>query len=106
MSEKLLGKIKRAEYGTVPDRPFLMGLTLDFSFESSGVGAYYVVNMSKECKWENLDRKDTIEKTCDEIYKILNDAKVNSVSQLKNIPVEVVLENNTFKSFRILTEVL
>ena len=42
----------------------------------------------------------------DKIYQILQDAKVNYVSQLVNKPVEVVIEKNTFKDFRILTEVL
>ena len=38
--------------------------------------------------------------------KLLNDAKVNYVSQLINKPVEVTIEDRIFKSFRILTEVL
>ena len=37
---------------------------------------------------------------------ILQDAKVVYVSQLINKPVEVEIEDNTFKDFRILTEVL
>jgi hypothetical protein len=40
------------------------------------------------------------------ISKLLNEAKVHNVYELKGIPVEVTLENNTFKDFRILTEVL
>ena len=40
------------------------------------------------------------------IDRILEDAKVNYVSELLNKPVEVTIENNTFKDFRILTEVL
>ena len=39
-------------------------------------------------------------------YDIIQQAGVDSVEKLKGIPVEVTLENNAFKSFRILTEVL
>lgn len=40
------------------------------------------------------------------VNDILKAAKVNYVSELINKPVEVTIENNTFKNFRILTEVL
>ena len=46
------------------------------------------------------------ELTLDELYEILKDAKVNYVSQLVGKPVEVEIEDNMFKDFRILTEVL
>jgi hypothetical protein len=36
----------------------------------------------------------------------LKQAKVNSVHELAGIPVEITMENRTFKSFRILEEVL
>lgn len=109
MTEKLLGKIDFAEYGTFEDRPFLMGLQLGFSMNGCGVmsGGQYTVNMSKECKWDSKEeREHTITKYVDNVYEILKQAKVNYVSQLKNIPVEITIENNTFKDFRILTEVL
>ena len=40
------------------------------------------------------------------INDILKAAKANYVSELINKPVEVIIENNAFKDFRILTEVL
>ena len=110
MTGKVLGKISNAEYGLIHDRPFLMGLKLEFKmgdYGTVGDGGKYTVNMSDECRaWERGERAKTIEEKTDYIYKLLNDAKVNNVSQLKNIPVEVILENNCFKDFRILTEVL
>ena len=109
MKEKILGKIDFAEYGTYPDRPFLMGLQLGFKMQFGGVGdgAKYTVNMSKDCKWDSQkEREQTITKYVDDVYELLKQAKVNYVSELKNIPVEIILENNTFKDFRILTEVL
>ena len=42
----------------------------------------------------------------EKVYQILKDAKVNYVSELVNKPVEVTIDKNCFKDFRILTEVL
>lgn len=107
MENKLLGKITRAEFGLNPDRLFLYGLELDFEMDGSGVCTFKTVNLSDNCKWESInDRMKALEANALEIEKILKDAKVNFVSQLKGKPVEVTLEGNMFKSFRILTEVL
>ena len=56
--------------------------------------------------WNKSKRQEAITKNAEFISKILKDAKCNYVSELKNKPVEVTIERNTFKSFRILTEVL
>ena len=107
-TEKLLGKIDFAEFGVYPDRPFMYGLMLGFSLSGAGVmdGGRYTVNISPDCRWEESERQEAIAKQTDFISGILKDAKCNYVSELKNKPVEVTIQNNTFKSFRILTEVL
>lgn len=108
MEEKRLGKITHAEFGQYPERPFLFGLQLCFETQCYSVcdGGHYTVNISPMCKWTELERSQAIVKLIEQINKILNDAKVYSVSELKNKPVELIIENNTFKSFRILTEVI
>ena len=108
MIEKVLGRITSAEYGTVKDYPFMLGLQLKFQFKGSGVGCggKYTINISKTCRWDESDRQEAITKKADELYEILKDAKVNYVSQLVGKPVEVEIEDNMFKDFRILTEVL
>ncbi len=109
MDEKILGKINFAEYGTIRDYPSFIGLQLGFKLgDGSGVmdGGKHAVNMSKECRWEDSERTEAITISVEQVYKILKDAKVNYVSQLVNKPVEVTLEKNCFKDFRILTEVL
>ncbi len=108
MVTKELGKITFAEFGTVRDYPFLIGLQLGFRMDGSGVmdGGKYTVNISPECKWKEMNREATIIKSIEEVNRILKDAKVNYVSELLNKPVEVTMECNTFKDFRILTEVL
>lgn len=109
MTEKVLGKITSAEYGTVGDYPFLFGLQLRFKLAdgcSIGCGSKYTINISKECRWGKSERQEAITSSVDQLHKILLDAKVNYVSELINKPVEVTIESNTFKDFRVLTEVL
>ena len=107
--ETLLGKITFAEFGTIKDYPFLIGLQMGFVMNGSGVldGGKYCENISDNCKWEsNEKRNEAITATLEKVDEILKEAKCNYVSELKGKPVEVILENNTFKDFRILTEVL
>ena len=104
-----LGKITNVRFGSIPDYPFLFGIDFDFSLgDGSGIssGGKYTVNISKNCKWSSEERKEAIENSIDFIVKILEDAKVNDVYDLKNKPVEVYIQDNTFVDFRILTEVL
>ncbi len=113
MSKKL-GKIDRAEFGRVHDRPFLFGLKLSFSSNGWGVsdGLKYTVNLSKNCNWKSKDeRSKAIEKINNFTYKLLEEANVNHISQLVGMPVEVEFSGegnigSTFKDFRILKEVL
>ena len=109
MTGKILGKINFAEYGTIRDYPFLIGLQLGFKLaDSSGImdGGSNTVNITKECRWEKSERESAITVSVEKVYQILKDAKVNYVSELVNKPVEVTIDKNCFKDFRILTEVL
>lgn len=109
MTGKVLGKITSAEYGTIHDYPFLIGLQLEFRMSDGACvsnGAQCCVNISEDCKWEDADPYKTITMSVRNINKILKDAKCNYVSQLVGKPVELTIEKNTFQDFRILTEVL
>lgn len=110
MTKKVLGKIESAQFGTVPDYPFLLGLQLQFAFADSGhigCGGRYTVNVSPACQWSRHgEREQRITQSIDFLNQVLTDAKVHYVTELNNKPVEVEIENNTFVGFRILTEVL
>lgn len=109
MTGKILGKIDFAEYGTIRDYPFLIGLQLGFKLgDGTGVmdGGSNTINISEECRWEESEREAAVTVSVERVYQILKDAKVNYVSQLINKPVEVTIDKNCFKDFRILTEVL
>lgn len=109
MTGKILGKIISVEYGMVNDYPFLFGLQLHFKLSDGmniGSGCKYTINIGEACKWTIEERQRAITESIDKVYQILKDAKVCHVSQLMSKPVEVEVEKNTFKDFRILTEVL
>lgn len=108
--EKILGKIDYAEFGLLNAYPFMIGLQLGFSLEGGSshiASTKHTVNISKECKWKGENRNEAIAGMVDDVNTILTDAKVKTVSELIGKPVEVTIdENNTFKDFRILKEVL
>ena len=108
MTEKVLGKIDFAEFGTFKERPFLIGLQLGFSMSGCGVmdGGKYTVNISPDCRWESDERSNAIVGMVEYVNDILKSAKANYVSELIGKPVEITIIDNCFKDFRILTEVL
>ena len=109
MDGKFLGKIENVRFGRNSDRPFLFGLDIDFRFNSSGVSANYSVNMTKPNQYTHFTQEEQdkhLVETMTFIWELLKTAKVNEISQLKNIPVEVEIKGNMFKDFRVLTEVL
>jgi hypothetical protein len=100
--EKRLGKITSAKFGIVDDYPFLIGLLLQFKMESSSVGdgGKHTINI------HNVRPEDTLD-IFKYIHKLLKEAKVSCVEDLKGVPVEITLyEGQIFHDFRILTEVI
>ncbi|MED1436940.1 MULTISPECIES: hypothetical protein [Bacillus cereus group] len=109
MEQKYLGKIVKAEFGTHRDRPFLMGLQLEFRFDNGGVscGSRHLININNDCKWDSEEDKNTAyQRVLKELAFVLKEAKVNTVSELVGKPIEITIENQMYKSFCILTEVL
>lgn len=104
MTEKMLGKITHAEFGIDKDCPFLIGLQLEFSFGNCIVsdGKKYMLNI----EMKSPEHAHTITKNFESLCHLLNEAKIHYVSELIGKPVEITIEKNTFKDFRILTEVL
>jgi len=109
MEKKVLGKIEQVEFGCVHDREYLFGLILCLkTSDSSGVVDMHVVNMSKSMtsvEW-NTKQNEEIVKMVKFVNKLLKDAKIKTIDQLVNVPIEMIFSNNLLKSFRILTEVL
>lgn len=93
-TETYLGKIKTISFGFEED---LYGLHTSIIFGEDPKGVTEFI----EC-----DHYDLSLEIMKHVSKLLEQAKVDCVAELKDKPVEVTLENNMLKSWRILTEVL
>lgn len=103
MKEKVLGKIQSAHIGFNRDCPYLYGLFITFSLDggTSGISCDRIIaNVNRNNEADDVQIQER------KVTEVLKDAKVNYIDELVNIPVEVTIENNIFKSFRVLTEVL
>lgn len=112
MSEqKYLGKIEKVKFGRGGYDDAMLGLSLSFSFgEAYGITDFinsgWTGKRSKDANWTEADRDALRAKCIAYIDQLLNEAKVYDVTELKGKPVEILIENNALKSWRILTEVL
>jgi len=112
MITKELGKIDSVSFGLGDYQGAMLGIHLSFSFDNGGCGYSKsswdknIIEHSEYCKWSESDRDKEYSEIMRYVSDLLKDAKVTTVNELKNIPVEVTLDGNTFKSFRILIEVL
>jgi hypothetical protein len=111
--EKRIGKIQEVSVGFGGYQDAMLGLsvTLGSDKDGWGVGEFKGfwgpdVDHSERCKWTEEQRRGAHADTMLFIGKILQEAKVSSVDKLRGKPVEVELDFNTLKSWRILTEVL
>ena len=105
-AEKYLGKITEVDYGKIENK---FGLRVKLEFDGKKVEDTFLNTYA----FKEIIKPDKIEeymmevfKAQQKLWKLLKEAKVNCVSQLLGKPVEVEIENNLLKSWRILTEVL
>lgn len=109
---KELGKIENVRFGFGGYQDAMFGLSLTFSGAGWGIcdfvsgGWQSSIEGGGNCKWTEHDRNITRAAMVERIDKILTDAKVDSVDELKGKPVEVTFDGMTLKEWRILKEVL
>lgn len=97
MDGKFLGVIKDAKFGIYDGDKF--GLQLEFKYdEGSGVQWFIGIYTTE------FDNAETVAHHFTKIYRVFADAKVGWVQALKGIPVEVTIESNMLKDWRILRE--
>lgn len=112
MVTKELGKIDYVGFGHGGYQDAMIGLSLSFEMGCGGVSTFIgfwddnMIDCGDTTKWTEQDRSDNHGKTVTKISNLLREAKVHDVYELKGKPVEVKMDGNMFKSFRILTEVL
>ena len=94
---KELGKIKSAKFGF---NDWEYGIHFDLGGE--GWGVFMAWGYSPAYEGHSVTGPTILKR----IQNILKDAKVETVDELKGIPVECEFDGNLLKSFRVLTEVL
>jgi hypothetical protein len=113
MEEIKLGKITSAELGFGGYQDVQFGLSVVMEGDGWGVNTFINAGWNDDlspdkeyCHWTEDERTELRALLCKKIDVILRSAKVNYISQLKDIPVEAILEKNMLKDWRVLEEVL
>lgn len=108
--DKHLGKISEVKFGFGGYQDLQLGLTIKLSFPGSGAETFlaggWITEISEYTKWTEDDRAREHASLCANLIKILKDAKVEDVADLKNKPIEATFERLVLTNWRILTEVL
>lgn len=109
MTETQLSKIEKVTFSVEDGR---IGLRLAFATQGSGVATNYLtwdpstVEVTERTKWSEKDRDKELASIMRKVLKLLKQAKVPSIRELKDIPVEIQFESNLLLDWRILEEVL
>ncbi len=111
MEERVLMKIRKATFGFGGYDESMFGLQFDFESPGSGVSNFVGFwplsdNPHQYARWTKQDQFKSALKAQLLLEKTLRDAKKRHVAELAGTPVEVTLDGNCFKSFRVLVEVL
>lgn len=107
-----LGKIESVKFGHCGYQDACIGLSVTLSGKSWGVQDSKsgwdknIIPHTDHCKWSEDDRSKAYSDVVAFISDLFSQAKVSSIDKLQGIPVEVLFEGNTLKSWRILTEVI
>ena len=110
--EKRLGKISSIRFGHSGYQDVQIGISFTLSGKGWGVNDFKgywdaeLIEHNNYCKWTENDRDKSYAEIIRYLSKLLKDAKRDTVDELEGIPVEVIFEGNTLKSWRILTEVI
>lgn len=90
--------IKKADFGIIPDMPFLLGLILTFELPLGLEATNYFCVTSAE------DDDLGCIKACSELKAFLRDAGAHNVSELIGKRVKLFYENDTLKGFYSIPE--
>jgi hypothetical protein len=114
--KKELGKISSVYFGLGGYQDCQLGIHFGFEGEFFGVGNskcfwdFESIEHTETSKWSEDDRSQAAVDVMRYISKLLKDAKVSKVEQLKGKPVELIFDgacgSPALLSWRILTEVL
>lgn len=109
--ETRIGKIKKVSFGKggYEDAGIGVTFTLGSDKELWGVNDFWgawAIERSDDCEWTEADRIRELGEMVMRLNATLRDAKVATINRLVGQPVEVTLDGNLLKSWRILTEAI
>ena len=106
---KSIGKISSISFGFGGYQDVQFGVTISVETESGSAttGMWTWCGKPDEyTKWTVEQQSDYYNKTMRYIIKLMQDAKVQNINDLKGKPIEATWEGNWLKEIRILTEVI
>lgn len=111
MKETELGKIESVRFGFGGYQGCQFGLFLGFHGDGWCSGTQEAFwdrsfEITKSTQWTEKDRSEGYLRAMDLLQDTLRKAKKDDISQLVGVPVEVVFEDRTLHSWRVLEEVL
>lgn len=108
MIEVKLAKIRSVKLGSGGYDGAMFGISFDLGGDGWCIGDFWG-NWSSYPKGAKYSEEDWAKHHTNaylRLQKIMKEARVDYLDALNGKPVEVTIENNTLKSWRILTEVL
>lgn len=103
------GKIKSIEFGFGGYQDAQLGVSIDLGGKDWGVSdfkGFWATSCTQHCQWTEADRLYSLGETSMWIKILLQKAKKQKLSQLKNVPVAVTFDGTCLKEWRILEEVI
>lgn len=106
--EKMLGKIKSVKLGTGGYDDAMFGIDFTLGGDGFGVCDFWGTweSYSKGSKYSETDWLKSHAENYHRLMKLMKEAKVKNFTQLEGKPIEIVFNNGTLVSWRILSEVL
>lgn len=107
--DKKLGKINVVQLGFGGYQGAMFGVYFDLGGKAWGVSdfwGFWARDPDKGTKWTDADKDKRFAEVMRQLQKLMEEANVRDLDQLKGKPVEVIFKDQTLKSWRILTEVV
>ena len=111
MTEMKIGKIKSVRFGKGGYDDAMFGITVQLGSDKESWGTtdfwgWWSFPPSDGAKWTVADQKNYFGDLFFRIIELCDKAKVKDITQLKDVPVEVVFDDMRLKSWRVLDEVI
>jgi hypothetical protein len=109
---KELGKIEKVRFGHCGYQESCLGISFVLIgkgwglVDSKSTWDAELIEHTENSQWTEEDRDKQYSEIMRYVSKLLKDAKVSNISELQGKPIEVTLDGNLLKEWRILSEVL